>query len=124
MAKVWLLIAAISGLSAVILGAFGAHALKGKIADNLLQAFQTGNQYQMYHTLALVGLGALLLNLSHIPKPMAFVGYFWVCGMILFSGSLYVLALGGPAWLGPITPIGGLLLILGWLSLFFGIWKI
>ena len=125
MAKLGLMLSAISGLLAVILGAFGAHGLKGKIADNLLSAFQTGVHYQMFHALALLGLSLLLLQLSsNAPKAIVVAGYFWVAGIVLFSGSLYGLALSGPSWLGPITPLGGLLLILGWLSLLIGAWQL
>jgi uncharacterized membrane protein YgdD (TMEM256/DUF423 family) len=118
MAKLWLSIAGISGFLSVVFGAFGAHGLKGKIADNLFDAFQTGTHYQMFHTLALLGLGVMILQLESVPKAIDLAGYLWLSGIILFSGSLYGLALGGPSWLGPITPLGGVLLILGWLSLF------
>jgi uncharacterized membrane protein YgdD (TMEM256/DUF423 family) len=124
MGKLFLIIAGVSGLLSVVLGAFGAHGLKGKIADNLLNAFQTGTQYQMFHSLALLGLAILLLQLSDVSKMLSITGYFWIVGMVLFSGSLYGLALGGPVWLGPITPIGGLLLILGWFCLIIGAFRL
>ena len=123
MPKWFLLFAAINGALAVILGAFGAHALKGKLSDALLNAWQTGVQYHMLHVLALMGLAILLVRLSHTPSLLSLTGYLWMAGMLLFSGSLYVLALGGPSWLGPITPIGGSLLIAGWLCFGAGIFK-
>ncbi len=110
----------ISGLLTVGLGAFGAHGLKGKISESLLSAFQTGTHYQMFHTLALLVLVVLLNQLSVVPKAFIFSANFWVAGIVLFSGSLYCLALGGPSWFGPITPIGGLLLMAGWVSLAIG----
>lgn len=117
MPKICLIIASISGLLSVALGAFGAHGLKGKISESLLSAFQTGVHYQMFHTLALFALAVLMLNLANLPKAIVVAAYCWVAGMLLFSGSLYALALGGPSWLGPITPLGGVLLMAGWLSL-------
>ncbi len=119
-AKWWFIIVGASGFLSVALGAFGAHGLKGRISDSLLAAFQTGTQYQMFHTLALFGLSVLIMQLSTVPKALLMSGYCWMLGMLLFSGSLYGLALGGPSWLGPITPLGGLLLILGWIFLLFG----
>lgn len=119
MIKICLVFASISGFLSVALGAFGAHGLKGKISESLLSAFQTGTHYQMFHTLALLALGILAMQLESIPKAMAISAYCWMVGILLFSGSLYGLALGGPSWLGPVTPLGGLLLMLGWLSLAF-----
>jgi Uncharacterized small membrane protein len=120
--KLFLLIASASGMIAVILGAFGAHGLKNMIAPQLLTVWQTAVQYHFYHTfallvVALVGIhigGSHWLNLS---------GYLLIVGILMFSGSLYALALGGPRWLGPITPVGGLMFILGWLSLFIAVLK-
>ncbi|MFT6387298.1 MAG: uncharacterized membrane protein YgdD (TMEM256/DUF423 family) [Cellvibrionaceae bacterium] len=120
MPKIWLMIASLSGFLAVALGAFGAHGLSGKISDSLLSAFQTGTYYQMFHTLALFALAVLAMQLDHMPKAIIVSAYCWIAGIMLFSGSLYGLALGGPVWLGPVTPLGGLLLMLGWLSLVLG----
>ena len=121
MAKILLLCAAISGLLSVVIGAFGAHGLKGKITSELLAAYQTGVHYQMFHTVALLLLALLILRLNTSSLFLNATGLLWLIGIILFSGSLYYLALGGPSWLGPITPLGGLLLILGWLSFTIGI---
>jgi len=102
---------ALFALSAVILGAFGAHALKDTlIAHDTVSTWETAVRYQMWHALAL-----LLLSVMHAQHPLPrSIGAFFIGGVLLFSGSLYPLALGGPRWLGPITPIGGLCLIIGW----------
>lgn len=120
MPKICLIIASASGFLTVALGAFGAHGLKGKVSESLLSAFQTGTHYQMFHTLALFALAVLAAQLESVPKAILVSAYCWIVGTIFFSGSLYGLALGGPGWLGPVTPIGGLLLMLGWLSLVIG----
>lgn len=115
-ASLFLLIGALSGFIAVGLGAFAAHGLRDRLEPALLAAFQTGVQYQMYHALVLIGLAALLKNFSAQAWLQA-SGWLFVAGIVLFSGSLYGLALGGPRWLGPITPLGGLMFLLGWLAL-------
>jgi uncharacterized membrane protein YgdD (TMEM256/DUF423 family) len=113
MIKILLYFAAASGFTAVALGAFGAHGLKGKLADNLMSAFETAVQYQAIHTLAIIA--ACLLSL-HFGRGAWFqyAGVSFATGVLLFSGSLYGLALAGPRWLGPITPIGGLFFLAGW----------
>ncbi len=122
MAKAFLLMAAISGLLAVILGAFGAHGLKSRLAEDLLTVYQTGVQYHFYHTLALMVAGLLLLR--HPEAVMLnWSGWLFVAGILIFSGSLYVLAITGTRWLGAITPIGGLAFIGGWLCLAMAIFK-
>ena len=124
MSKLLLTLSALSGCLAVILGAFGAHGLKGNISDNLLSAFQTGVHYHMFHTLALFGLAILMTQLSVVPKILLWSAYLWMAGIVLFSGSLYGLALGGPGWLGPVTPLGGLCSIIAWLCLAIGAWQL
>jgi len=101
--------AAFSAMTSVILGAFAAHGLKGKLSESALAAFQTGVQYQMIHALALLYIG--LLMRQQMNNPM-------VLGTLLFSGSLYGLALTSARWLGPITPLGGMCFIIGWFLLF------
>ncbi len=123
MAKHFLLLAAASGLLAVILGAFGSHGLRGKLDANLLSAFQTGVEYQFYHTLALLAVALLLLRFPHLGL-LTWAGLAFVAGILLFCGSLYALALGGPRWLGPVTPLGGLSFMLGWLCLLLGVWRL
>jgi uncharacterized membrane protein YgdD (TMEM256/DUF423 family) len=102
-------------LIAVAAGAFGAHSLKGWLPEDLSAAFETGARYQMYHALALLAVAA-----AHSRWPGAAVtaaGWLFVAGTIVFSGSLYALALTGHRWLGALTPLGGAAFLLGWLTL-------
>lgn len=115
-AKLYLSFAAFSGMLAVILGAFAAHGLLDKLPENLFSAFQTGVQYQFYHVLALLLAGVLLRQTPSLAMTLS--GGLFIAGMVLFCGSLYGLAMGGPSWLGPVTPLGGLCFILGWALLF------
>ena len=109
-----LALGAVSGAISVMLGAFGAHALKARMSADALSAFQTAVQYQMMHSLALIAVGLWLLR--H-PEDMLsrYAALAFCFGILFFSGSLYGLTLGGPRWLGPVTPIGGTLVIAGWL---------
>jgi len=115
--KIYLLCASGGGLVAVALGAFGAHALKAKLSPAMLSVWQTAVNYQFYHVLALL-LVAVLLHFGWQSRWLVVAGACFLAGMLLFSGSLYWLALGGPSWLGPITPFGGLSFMMGWLMLF------
>ena len=107
-------------LSAVLFGAFGAHALRETLsAHDSIQTWETAVRYQMWHALALI-------LLSMIPRPKSIpkmAGPCFVVGSLLFSGSLYGLALDGPKWLGPVTPLGGLCLMIGWLLLVYSSYK-
>ena len=110
-----LTIAALSGLLAVVLGAFGAHALKKMISPEMLEVYKTGVQYQFYHTFALLAVGILMhFNTS---KALQWSGYLFVVGILLFSGSLYVMTITGIKWLGIITPFGGTVWIAAWFLL-------
>jgi uncharacterized membrane protein YgdD (TMEM256/DUF423 family) len=110
-----LTIAAISGLLAVVLGAFGAHALKKMISPEMLEVYKTGVQYQFYHTFALLAVGVLMhFNTS---KALKWSGYLFVLGILLFSGSLYVMTITGIKALGIITPFGGTVWIAAWFLL-------
>lgn len=122
MAKLLLLLASLSGFTGVALGAFAAHGLRSQLPDNLLAAFQTGVQYQLWHTAALIGVALLLLR---FPDSGLFkvAGGLFVAGIVLFSGSLYVLALSGLGKLGIITPFGGVCFLLAWLLLGIGVWR-
>lgn len=116
MPQLFITIAAAFGFISVALGAFAAHGLKGKLTPNLLAAFETATQYQMYHALALLAVGLLI---KHQPSSwLTATGWLFVAGTVLFSGSLYGLALTGIRLLGPITPIGGVCFLIGWLCLF------
>ena len=109
-----LALGAVSGAISVMLGAFGAHALKARLSADALSAFQTAVQYQMMHSLALIAVGLWLLR--HPDDVLSRYAALAFClGILFFSGSLYGLTLGGPRWLGPVTPIGGMLFIAGWL---------
>jgi len=105
--------AALNGFLAVTLGAFAAHGLRSRLSPELLDTFQTGVQYHMYHALALFGVGLLML---HFPAQtlLRYSAVAFVLGMLLFSGSLYVLSLSGIRWLGAITPLGGAGFLAGW----------
>jgi uncharacterized membrane protein YgdD (TMEM256/DUF423 family) len=111
----------------VILGAFGAHALKSRLDAGQLQVFETGVKYQMYHALALILLGILFEKFN--TSTMIWSGYFFLAGIIFFCGSLYLLStksiLGIESWkfLGPITPLGGLCFIAGWVLLLLSVLK-
>lgn len=102
---------------AVALGAFGAHALRGKLSEYHLSVYQTAVLYQFIHALALFVV-AWLTSVSSDPKVTS-AGYFMVAGIILFSGSLYCLAVTHIKWFGPITPLGGVSFLIGWGLLFF-----
>ena len=110
-----LTIAAVSGMTAVMLGAFGAHALKKVISPEMLEVIKTGVQYQFYHTFALLAVGILMhFNTS---KALKWSANLFLLGIILFSGSLYALAITGIKPLGIITPFGGVAFIVGWVLL-------
>ncbi|AMD02568.1 DUF423 domain-containing protein [Halomonas chromatireducens] len=111
----WWGMAAVSGALVVMAGAFGAHALEGQLAPRLAAAFETGVRYQAWHTLAM--LAVLAWRAAHPRRGQGVVLGLWTAGIVLFSGSLYVMALTGLRGLGMITPIGGLLMIGGWLAL-------
>ncbi|MEQ6165915.1 DUF423 domain-containing protein [Ekhidna sp. MALMAid0563] len=116
MHKLFLVISSIFGMLSVALGAFGAHALKDKLqSDGTLDTYQTAVQYQFYHTLALLAI--TLLMTKYESQWLNYAGYSMTFGILIFSGSLYVLCFTGMKWMGAITPIGGLLFIAGWLFL-------
>jgi len=127
MSKVFLLIAALLGALSVVLGAFAAHGLKKIIPADAITTFETGLRYQFYHTFALLAVGILLERFP--AQSLVWSGYSFIAGIVLFSGSLYALALlnstgnVGISKIGIITPFGGLFFILGWILLFIGIMK-
>lgn len=103
----WLALGAISGLLSVAAGAFGAHGLRSVISAEALAWWHTAAQYQIYHSLALVALGVW-------GKPAPAAGWAFLVGILVFSGTLYAMALTGARWLGAVTPIGGVSLMIGW----------
>jgi uncharacterized membrane protein YgdD (TMEM256/DUF423 family) len=112
---------AIAAGIAVILGAFGAHGLKSRVDPELLVVFETGVRYQMYHALALLAVG---LARAHWPTTtISLAGWFFLAGILIFSGSLYLMTATGERWLGAITPIGGVAFIIGWVLLAAGAWR-
>ena len=116
MSKFFLISGGISGALAVMIGAFGAHALKPTlIAKDTLSAFETGVQYHFYHTLALLAVGILMQRMES--SWLNYSGYAFLIGIVIFSGSLYTLGITEIKWLGEITPIGGLSFIAGWVLL-------
>lgn len=122
MARMILLFAALSGMVAVASGAFGAHGLKQRLGPELLGVWQTAVLYQLVHTLALLAIGIWLLQ-----RPVAGLAVtagLFAAGILLFSGSLYGLALGGPRWLGSVTPLGGVCFMLGWAWLVSVVWRL
>lgn len=117
----FIFIGVIGGFLSVAFGAFGAHAIKQWLSADLMAIYQTAVSYQMYHSLALI-LVALIYQ-HHQHKLIKYAGWLMFAGIIIFSGSLYVLTLTDTRWLGAITPVGGTLLLLAWLMLAFGIHK-
>lgn len=112
MARICLILAAVSGLLAVIFGAFGAHALKGSLSPDELQWYETGNRYHFYHTFAMLASGVLMRSTDN--RLFGYAAVIFLGGIFLFSGSLYVMAVAGIKSLGMITPLGGLAFIGGW----------
>lgn len=110
----WLAIAAGLGALGVTLGAFGAHGLASRVPPESLVSWRTAVLYHLVHALL---LASLALHASPSGRSIQLPASLFLAGIVLFSGSIYALVLGGPRWLGPVTPLGGLALILGWLSL-------
>lgn len=115
MARTFVLMGALAGVVGVALGAFGAHGLRGRLAPDMLAVFETGVRYQLYHALALVALGALAPTLAGRLHTIA--GWSFAAGIVIFSGSLYVLALTDIRALGAVTPLGGVAFLVGWACL-------
>jgi uncharacterized membrane protein YgdD (TMEM256/DUF423 family) len=112
----FLLIGAVAGFLGVALGAFGAHGLRGRLTPEMLQAFETGVRYHLYHALALVATSAIMGRVG--PARLLLVaGWSFTAGIVLFSGSLYALSITGMTKLGAITPLGGLAFLVGWACL-------
>ena len=121
MGKVILMIAAALLAIAVAFGAFGAHALKTQLSAEMLQTWKTGVDYHFYHALGLLAIGVLMVFFPS--TPLKWSAILLVVGIVLFSGSLYTMALTGIKWLGAVTPLGGVSFIAGWIMLFVAVWK-
>ena len=119
-ANLFLATGALFGASGVALGAFGAHALSSRLADSNLGVWDTAVTYQLIHALALLVVGLLGRQPGAGNTAFAVAGWGFLLGIVLFSGSLYVLAFGGPRMFGPVTPLGGVAFIVGWLALLIG----
>ena len=118
-ARVLVLAGAVVGFVAVALGAFGAHALRSRVGPDLLATFETGVRYHMYHALALLACAWVM---DRWPSPqVAWAGWLFVAGVVVFSGSLYLLTLTGARWWGAVTPLGGVALLAAWACLVWGV---
>ena len=119
--RLWLILGALSAFLSVAAGAFGAHALRTRLSPEMLVVFETGARYQMYHSLGLILLGLLA---QQRPGPLLdAAGWALTAGIVLFSGSLYALALSGVRVLGAITPLGGLGFLVGWILFALAAWR-
>jgi uncharacterized membrane protein YgdD (TMEM256/DUF423 family) len=118
MDRTFLLLGGLLGFLGVAFGAFGAHALRARLSADMLAVFETGVRYQMYHTFAVL---VVALAIGHIgsARLLVLAGWLFLAGILFFSGSLYALALTGTGMFGAITPIGGLLFLIGWGCLVF-----
>jgi uncharacterized membrane protein YgdD (TMEM256/DUF423 family) len=113
--RLFFALGAVAGFIGVALGAFAAHGLKSRLDANLLATFEIGVRYHMYHALALLGVAWACTRWPGALTNAA--GWLFVAGIVVFSGSLYVLALTGVRWLGAVTPLGGLAFLAGWICL-------
>lgn len=122
MGNIWVIVGGLSGMLSVAAGAFGAHALRSRLAPDLLAVFETGSRYQMYHAIALVLVGLLAARPQGAAVTVA--GWAFVVGTLLFSGSLYALALSGVRSLGAVTPLGGIAFLVGWVAVAWAGWQL
>ncbi|BAZ80271.1 DUF423 domain-containing protein [Sphaerospermopsis kisseleviana CS-549] len=117
MTQIFLTIAAIFGGLSVAAGAFGAHALREKVSERMLEIFDTGARYQMYHALALLLVAILISRFETPPTTLLASGWLFIIGVVIFSGSLYAITFSGIKSLGAIAPLGGVSLMAGWAAL-------
>jgi uncharacterized membrane protein YgdD (TMEM256/DUF423 family) len=121
MGRTLLMLGGTFGFLGVAIGAFAAHMLKQKLAPDLFDIFEVGVRYHMYHALAILLVGVIAIQWPESGVGLA--GWLFAAGILVFSGSLYVLAITGTRWLGAITPIGGVALLAGWALLIWKSWK-
>ncbi|HVV97227.1 MAG TPA: DUF423 domain-containing protein [Rhodanobacteraceae bacterium] len=121
LARVVIAIAALLGAAAVLLGAFGAHALRGSLDEHALAIWQTAVSYQFWHVLAAIAVALLARDGASTSLRVAAIAF--VAGIVLFSGSLYALALGAPRAVGVVTPLGGVAFVVGWIALAVHAWR-
>ena len=123
MAKLFITLGSLSGMLAVVFGAFGAHGLRNRLDAYFMGVFETAVQYHFYHALAILAVGVIALSQPQTVMLKS-AGWLFLIGTLVFSGSLYLLALTGIKWLGAITPLGGLAFIAGWACLAAAGWKL
>src|SRR4051812_32745979 len=116
MGNTFLLLGSLAGFIGVAAGAFGAHGLRNRLSPEMLAVFETAARYQMYHALALLVTSAIIGRVGDA-RLLSIAGWSFITGIVLFSGSLYALALTGISGLGAITPLGGLAFLVGWACL-------
>jgi uncharacterized membrane protein YgdD (TMEM256/DUF423 family) len=121
MERLFVVVGSLSAFLSVAAGAFAAHALRTRLSPEMLEVFETGARYQLYHALGLLAAAWVASRWPHDSATWA--GWLFVAGTVLFSGSLYLLSLTGARWLGAITPFGGIAFLLGWLSLAWTAWR-
>ena len=121
--KTWLIIGGCLAGFSVLFGAFGAHGLKTRLSSEDLEIFETAVRYQMYHSLGILFISTLGITKSFPDNILLTPTYLMIAGIIIFSGSLYILVLTNTRWLGAITPIGGGFLIFSWFLLAFNIYR-
>jgi len=121
MEQTWFALGCVLMVAGVVAGAFAAHGLKDRISADHLDVWQTAARYHIYHALALLGVAYATARWRGVLPAMA--GWLFVGGIVLFSGSLYVLAITGAKWLGAITPLGGLCFLVGWGALAIAAWR-
>lgn len=115
-ARLFIALGSINAALAVILGAFGAHILKTRLSPEMLQVYHVGSQYHFYHAIGMLLIGALATQFQN-NGALRLSGFLMLAGIVLFSGSLYVLAVTGATWLGAVAPLGGLAFIAAWVVL-------
>lgn len=121
--RLFVILGSLNMALAIAIGAFGAHGLKGKIDSNMLANWNTGAHYHIIHAIALICIGLLLAKLGTNGSLVSTAGWLLIVGIILFSGSLYVMALTNIKVLGAITPIGGISFIIGWMLVTIAAWR-
>jgi uncharacterized membrane protein YgdD (TMEM256/DUF423 family) len=124
MTRLFISIAAVMAGLSVAGGAFASHALRERLSERALEILDTASKYQMYHALALLMVGLLLSHNDVTPTLLNAAGWAFIIGLVLFSGSLYALSLSGIKWLGAITPLGGVALLVGWGCLAISAWSL
>jgi len=122
MERLFFSLASLLGALGVTIGAFGAHAMRGRIAEDMLANYETGVRYHFYHTLAIFVVVIAIQRWPSSNLPVI-AGWLFLIGIVIFSGSLYVMAFTGLRWLGAITPIGGVALIAAWVCLLLTAWR-